>query len=169
MLGGAGMCGMRGTLGSSPRILSFAFWNSTWVSSPARCHSMSCCELLLFPSLPSTAVSTTLTTGHHLRLAHCTSPAPSQFLPPRDALLRSAGQKERPDKSNRKRERRVPKKDGVNSTGQMICCRFGKRDGRWEWPEKKTRLRGVGANGAFNVEIATVGAGTCGTVPWAQH
>ena len=65
MFGGASMCGMRGTLGSSPRILSFAFWNSTWLSSPARCHSMSCCELLLFPSLPSTAVSTTLTTGHH--------------------------------------------------------------------------------------------------------
>ena len=31
--------------------------------------------------------------GHHLRVAQFTSPAPSEFLPPRDALLRSAGQK----------------------------------------------------------------------------
>ena len=46
-----------------------------------------------FPSLSATAVSSTLTTGHHLRVAQCTSPAPSEFLPPRDALLRSAGQK----------------------------------------------------------------------------
>ena len=51
----------------------------------------------------------------------------------------------------------------------MICCRFGKRHGRWERPEKKTRSWGVGANGAFNVESATVGAGISGLVPWAQH
>ena len=84
-------------------------------------------------------------------------------------MAKKDGRWERPDKNNRKKEQRVPKKDAVNSTGQTICCRFGKRNGRWERPEKKTRLGGVGATGAFNVEIATVGAGTCGTVPWAQH
>ena len=49
--------------------------------------------LFLFPPLSATEVSSTLTTGHHLPVAQCTSPAPSEFLPPRDAFLRSAGQK----------------------------------------------------------------------------
>ena len=57
----------------------------------------------------------------------------------------------------------------MNSTGEMMCCRLGKKDGRSERPYKKTHVGGVGATGAFNVEIARVGAVTCGTFPWAQH
>ena len=66
----------------------------------------------------------------------------------------------------RKREGDVARKDGVNSTGQMISCRFGEKHGRGERPYKDTQVGGVGANGAFNVETATVDAVTCGTVPW---